>query len=162
MAFDDSEASAVIEVKDNKSSLTIRVANRLSPVPHDHAGDDLVAVLVEAVVRGFQTDIILVTPGSQGEFEALLEMQGLRRFREQIARLHRDLSGEIEWSVAGAYLEITAQMGTRGEIDWEISLQYPGKSGDFIQFRLWNDQSYLSALLRQIDAVFAKFPLYRG
>ncbi len=156
--LDENEVAAVIEITDQESSLTIRFPDRSRPVLRDRA-DDFVMVLVEAVVRGSQTDILLVTPGSQGQFEASLRMQDLRRLREEIARLHRDLKGEIEWEVEGAFLELTAQIGVRGEINWEISLQYPGEPGEIIEFRLWNDQSYLPALLRQIDAVFAAYLL---
>jgi hypothetical protein len=92
---------------------------------------------------------------AQGSFLRIDEFQG---FRDELATLYRELKGvaKLEPLEPDLSIEVTAQ--ARGVIVAEIRLT-PDHLTQSHRFEFEIDQSYLPAVIREIDQLLDKFPV---
>jgi len=100
-----------------------------------------------------EVSIIAETPEFRAAFEASIMPWELTTFREDLKRLHTDLSGEIVWNTVEHFLDLKATMDRLGHIHWEVELiRHHPTTTLYLEFE--SDQSYLPALIEQLDFIF--------
>jgi len=100
-----------------------------------------------------EVSILAETPQFRAAFDESIMLWELTTFREDLKRLHTDLSGEIVWRSVETFVNLKATMDRLGHIHWEIDLiRYHPTATLYLEFE--SDQSYLPALIEQLDSIF--------
>ena len=77
----------------------------------------------------------------------------LAAFRRDLQKMHTELKGEAGWKAVENFIDLKAVMDKMGHIRWSVELIHISDSMDTLYFGMDSDQSYLPALLDQIDAI---------
>lgn len=132
-----------IEITDSRAHLLIEVSVLT------HSDDDYwVAAHIRAEMPGFQA-----------AFSNELTLGELQGFHQDLKRLHAELKGTARLRAIEGFLDVTAEMDTQGHIHWTVELA-DVNSGSYarLAFEMNADQSYLPALLEQIEAALQDMP----
>lgn len=134
-----------IEITDSRAHLFIEVS-----VP-THSGDDYWVWVA--------THIRAEMPGFQAAFSNELTLWELQGFYRDLKRLHAELKGTARLRAMEGFLDVTAEMDTQGHIRWAVELA-DTSSGNYtrLTFEMNADQSYLPALLEQLEAALQDMP----
>ncbi|SRR5579884_363669 len=135
-------------IHDNNARLTLELLRRQYPDNEDYWDGNWVVTRFQATAPGFQAD-----------FTEGVHLQELVWLREELAKMHATLEGRIEWKAMDGFLELVAEVDRLGHIRWTVKLIYPAGVGARLTLEIANDQTYLPALLNQIDAALEAFPL---
>jgi hypothetical protein len=95
----------------------------------------------------------------QGQLDNMLLTDELERFRTQVARLYAELTGEAALHTMEHWLCLRLIGDGRGHVELRCRLLDHPVFGNSLDFRLNIDQTFLPALLRQLEAVLQRFPV---
>ena len=143
----NSEANTIL-VAGDAARLTLEMQHREYPESTDYWDANWV------VTRFFAT-----APGFRADFVESVHLSEVISLRKGLAKMHARMEGAVEWKAMDGFLELTAEMDKLGHIHWTIDLIYPAGVGARLSLELENDQTYLPALLNQIDDILEAFPL---
>ena len=134
--------------------------------------DAIAHLSIEVLVRSYATEdywdgnwvvahIKVMLPGFQAKFSEGLHLSELHSFSQDLKRLYSELEGIARLVAMEGFLDLKAEIDNRGRIHWSVELSHPVGSGNEarLQFAMHSDQSYLPALLDQIEAVLTEFPI---
>ena len=128
--------------------LRITLDRRTNPQCTDYWDGNWISATVDVVVGGFR-----------GNVEGNLRREEFVGFRDQIRRIYASLSGQAEFHTMEDWIGIRMEIQRTGHIKCDCFLMdYPGM-GNRLTFQLSFDQTYLPALLDEIDAVLSTFPI---
>ncbi len=139
----------MIEITDGTVQLTIEVLARSYPDSDYWDGNWCV------------TRIGAVLPGFQAAFNGEMELSELQGFHQDLQRLYSELKGTVRLNTMERDIELMAEMDSQGHIHWKVELTNTSGSANMarLTFEMDSDQSYLPALLAQIEAVLEMFPV---
>lgn len=142
----------MIEITDGNAHLTIEnieVLERPS-LAGEYDWSDGVAMTIQTKVRRFQA-----------VFDEVMYLGELHGFHQDLQRLYTELKGGACLKVMEGFLELTAEINSQGHIHWSVRLADTSGSANMarLMFEMHADQSYLPALLAQIEAVLEMFPV---
>lgn len=98
--------------------------------------------------------------GFRGNVEASLRAEDFGAFREQLGRLHETLEGEAAFDTMEEWLAIQIVGDGRGHLDVTCRVTDAPGTGNHLSFTLAFDQTWLPAMLRDLDAITDAFPTY--
>ena len=87
----------------------------------------------------------------------ILMTTDFEEFRNQIAVMHKTLTGEASLSGHEPNLNVTIRMNRLGQIGGEVEIT-PDYMTERHRFDIGLDQSYLPALMTSCDAITQRFP----
>jgi hypothetical protein len=77
-------------------------------------------------------------------------------FREDLARVFRELRGNAELTTLESDLRLEASIDKLGHFSWTGMLRHPGPiSEERLEFRIEDDQTSLSRIIAELDAIIA-------
>ena len=141
------EANTIV-IQGEGSSVTLEVLRRQFPDHLDYWDGNWMVTRFQARASWFQA-----------EFTETVHLRELIGLREELAEMHARLDGRVEWKAMDGFLELVAVMDKLGHIRWDVELTYHVEEGSRLSMEIHNDQTYLPAILSQIDAVLETFPL---
>lgn len=106
-----------------------------------------------------RSTVSLEIPGYSAYFEADLRMDEFSEFLQQVQTMHRDLKGTAALMPLEKTVEIIGEIHSLGGISWDVETCYPLGSGTILQFTLGADQSYLPALIKELNELLEEFPV---
>lgn len=138
-----------IEITDGSARLTIEVLAR-SYAAEDYWDGNWVVTPIKVMLPGFQV-----------KFSEGLHLSELHGFYQDLKRLYSELEGTARLDAMEGFLDLKAEVDSQGHIHWSVEIAHPVGSGNEarLQFVMDSDQSYLPALLDQIEAVLNGFPI---
>ncbi len=139
----------MIEITDGTARLTIEVLARSCP-DSDYWDGNWCVTPIKAILLGFQA-----------AFNGEMELPELQAFYQGLQQLYAELRGAAHLNTRERFLELTAEINSRGHIHWSVRLADTSGSANMarLTFEMRSDQSYLPALLAQIEAVLEMFPV---
>jgi len=141
-----------ILVCDEQARVTLHPLRRENPDSTDYWDSNWIVTRIQATAPGFHADIT--------EPVHLSELVWLR---EELETMRAVLAGRIVWKAMEGFLELVAEMDRLGHIRWTVLLRhfnghFNGKEARLL-LEIENDQTYLPALVNEVDAVLETFPV---
>jgi hypothetical protein len=102
--------------------------------------------------RGVDTRIDLKVGGFSADAKACLFTGELRGLRDELKRLHRSLSGTIEFRTLEGQVEFDATLTETGHLNMRGHLQDVAGIGNRLEFYLDLDQTFLPPAISALDA----------
>ena len=102
--------------------------------------------------------ITIAAGALHGDFEALLRAEEFVRFRDQLRRLHDDLSGQARFDTMEEWLSIELEGDGKGHFRADCVAVDTG-SGANLVFAIEIDQTELPEIERGLDAITKAFPI---
>lgn len=97
--------------------------------------------------------------GFRGHVDADLRAEEFASFRDALRRLTEDLSGTATFETMEHWLTIRVSGDGRGHFEALCELRDDPGMGNQLRFTLAFDQTYLPAMLHELDAIVAAFPV---
>ncbi len=145
-----SEQVNMISFKGDNAVLTLELLSYEYTDMADVSGGNSIVTRVRAATSAFQADLTQI-----------IYPFDLVSLRDKVAILSTMSEGRVDWTIQDGFLMLTADRSRLGHIHWTIELS--SLSGRESSTRLFleinNDQTYLSDLIREIDAVLEVFPV---
>ena len=104
-------------------------------------------------------EVSVAAGGFRGKFEASFVTTELIGFRDEIATLYRNLSGEAKLVTLETQLSLTLTGNGRGGIALRGEAWDQPGIGNRLEFKLNLDQTYLAKTLEELNAVVERFPV---
>lgn len=99
--------------------------------------------------------VVTDTPGFHAALHSSMMTWELRDLRDGLRQMYADLCGEVTWNAAEHFLDMTARMDRSGHLHWTIALMSYHAT---LHVEFDSDQSYLPALIDQMDDIISRFP----
>jgi len=90
--------------------------------------------------------------GFTGHFPANFLLAELQRFRDDVAELYRKLDGTVAFEPIEGQLKLRFEVDHLGHVAVSGSAMDTAGTGNRLSFRLMIDQTYLPALIKQLEA----------
>ena len=135
-----------IEVRGQGACLTIEMLTSA-----EIAGDRSRASWDNATIRA-------EVSGFAGALDAEILLVELQQFAEDLKRLYKELSGGLRLTLREGVLDLSAEMDPLGHIQWTVDLSpWANLEHDsHLHFEMQADQSYLPALIEEVEAAQAQ------
>lgn len=102
-------------------------------------------------------NLAFVGPGFQAKFPCETWIASFVSFRDGLARLNTDLRGNAKLEMLGNELNLQAEVDKLGHVTWTGELRYPGGMWESrLEFIIEDDQTSLSGIIAQVDAIIAE------
>ncbi len=135
-----------IDIRGDGAFVTLNFHHRAYPEAQDYWDGNWVTTRIQAETRGFKAD-----------FTDQVHLGDVVRFYEGVMRLHATLSGEATLAMMEEFLIVTGKLDVRGDLHWSVMLAQPFRRDNRLQFTFQADQSYLPALIQQLESVLVEF-----
>lgn len=139
---------SLIEIRGHKARLTLQFQHRAYPEAQDYWDGNWVATRFRAEMPGIVVD-----------FTEQVHLGDVVRFQEGLQQLLVASSGQATLAMMEEYLTVTGTLDTQGKLHWAAWITHPYRGGARLEFEMAADQSYLPALLGQVDDVLTEFPV---
>lgn len=136
----------MIEIRGDGTFVRLGFSHRAYPEAQDYWDGNWVVTRIQAESQGFRAD-----------FTDQVHLGDVVQFYEQVMSLHATLSGEATLAMMEEYLTVTGTLDARGGLHWSAMLAQPFRRDNRLQFTFWADQSYLPALIQQLENVLSEF-----
>jgi hypothetical protein len=90
---------------------------------------------------------------------ATLRTEEFRAFHGELATLYETLMGQAAFSSLEAWLGVTLTVGSSGQVAVAGWVEDEPSIGNRLEFTFALDQSFLPAMLRQLEVILARFPV---
>ena len=136
----------IIEILGNGAFVTLNFHHRAYPEAQDYWDGNWVVTRIQAETQGFRAD-----------FTDQVHLGDVVRFYEGVMSLHTTLSSEATLTMMEEYLTVNGTLDARGGLDWSVLVTHPHQRNTQLQFMFRADQSYLPALIQQLEGVLVEF-----
>lgn len=136
-----------ILITGHTAHLALEMQRRESTNSSDYWDGNWIVIRFQATVPGFHAD-----------FNATVHLREIVELRKQLTAMYTALEGRVEWKAMDGVLELAGEMDRLGHIQWTIELIYPTGVGARLLLEIHNDQTYLPAILNQIDDCLEAYP----
>jgi hypothetical protein len=104
-------------------------------------------------------DVEVAAGAFRGAFGRTIRKEDLERFRHQLVRLYAELSGTAALEVLEGWIALDLVGDGRGHLEAKGQLCDDPVYGNSLEFRLKLDQTYLPALIRQLNEACRAYPV---
>lgn len=141
------EAGRFVLGAEASEHLTIHALRRSYPECDDYWDGNWIVCAVDVRVGGFR-----------GHVDASIRAEELAALRDGLRRLHEHLTGEAKFETMEQWLSICVVGDGRGHFEARCELRDDPGVGNRLMFTLAFDQTFLPAMLRELDAIVHAFP----
>jgi hypothetical protein len=132
----------------NREHVIVRPSRREYPEAADYDDGNWVYATIEIAAGSFR-----------GSFEALLRAEEFVRFRDELRPLYERLTGKATFDTMEGWLRIDVQGDGKGQFHAACeAIDQPGL-GNRLRFKIDFDQTELSAIVRDLDAICKAVPV---
>ncbi|MBM7569938.1 hypothetical protein [Aquibacillus albus] len=98
-------------------------------------------------------------PGYNVNFNASLRTDDIRDFVNDLKLMSRNLSGKAILKNLDSFIHFEGEMDKLGHIEWSGETCYPAGSGAVLTFEFVSNQSYLDALIKELEDITYVYPV---
>lgn len=104
-------------------------------------------------------NITVTVPGYHASFNSDLRAEEIRSFLNDLTHMNQSLNGHAKFHSMEEMIQFDGQINKVGQIEWKGRTTYPAGTGTTLSFNLFSDQSFLTDLICELEAVVNEFPM---
>jgi hypothetical protein len=133
---------------ENNTRVEIEVFSRAYPGQSDYWDGNWVTSYVKIEMPGYSVG-----------FNAMLRTEEIWDFLQDLKLMDSTLSGKAVLRNLDRYIHLECEMDRLGHIEWSGETCYPAGSGAVLNFSFESNQSYLGALIKELEDISLAFPV---
>jgi hypothetical protein len=141
-------SSLRVTIPPDEENLTIEVAGRMHPASSDYWDGNWLTSPIHVDIGCFS-----------GQIPASLRLDELRRFREQLETFYETLRGEARLESLEHWISLVFKADELGHVRVTGSVRDEPGMGSTLSFELLFDQTYLPAVLHQLQQIESAYPV---